>query len=72
MEQDSSIGTRVYLIPKDKHAHYFQENILLDLLTMYGEMLPVPIYLEGSDTTHTINSDVLPEFGLPARATITS
>lgn len=61
LSKDYKPGTKVYLKSKPKTKHLFQENKVEKLLKHYGDLLPYPVLLTGSDEVpRQINHGIAP------------
>ncbi|OBZ16642.1 HSP90 family protein [Bacillus sp. FJAT-26390] len=60
LEKDAPIGTTVFLTSKEGYEDYYEWDRLSELMTHYGEFLPVPIELSEQDANITINKDTPP------------
>lgn len=60
LEKDAPIGTTVFLTCKDGYEDYYEWDSMSDLMTHYGQYLPVPIRLSEGKNEITVNEETPP------------
>ncbi|MEM7476123.1 MAG: HSP90 family protein, partial [Planctomycetota bacterium] len=57
LETEFSVGTRVYLRPKENMGSFFEMDMVESLLRHFGHHLPIPIQLKSHDREVEINEE---------------
>lgn len=60
LEKDAPIGTTVFLTCKEGYEDYYEWDRVMELMSHYGQFLPVPIHLSEGKTDIRINEETPP------------